>query len=118
MKAKIANIVVGKSLTCLAAAFAALATGSAWAARNWTGNIDGDFSKSGNWNGSAGRRYFKNDNLTGSKADIIYLSRNVSESSNTGLCFYDVPSCGYWRFNGQNQFTFDNLFPAAVVRTH
>ena len=87
---------------------AALATSSAWAARNWTGSTDGDFSNSGNWNGSTGRRYFKNGNLTENKTDIIYLSRNVSESSHTGLCFYDVPDRGYWRFNGQNQYTFDN----------
>ena len=79
-----------------------------WAARNWTGNKDSNWATSGNWNGTSGRRYFKKGNLTGNKRDFIYLSANVTETSNTGLCFYDVPDRGYWRFQGQNQYTFDN----------
>ena len=80
----------------------------AQAAKNWTGNKSGDFSNSGNWNGSSGRRYFRNSNLTGNKSDLIYLSKDVSETTNTGLCFYNVPERGYWRFHGQNKYTFDN----------
>ena len=94
--------------TCLAAVFAFGAATTAEAARNWTGNKDSNWATSGNWNGTSGRRYFKKGNLTGSKRDFIYLSADVTETSNTGLCFYDVPDRGYWRFQGQNQYTFDN----------
>ena len=97
---------------CLAAVLSfTLAFGAATtaeAARNWTGKESGDWATSGNWKGTSGRRYFKNGNLTGNKRDLIYLSANVTETSNTGLCFYDVPDRGYWRFQGQNQYTFDN----------
>ena len=86
----------------------AMVPSQSWAARNWTGNKDSNWATSGNWNGTSGRRYFKKGNLTGSKRDFIYLSANVTEVSNTGLCFYDVPDRGYWRFQGQNQYTFDN----------
>ena len=41
-----------------------------------------------------------------------YLSANVTETSNTGLCFYDVPDRGYWRFQGQHHYTFDNSSPS------
>ncbi len=87
----------------------ALAVPTAQAARNWTGNTSSDFSNSNNWGGNnSGRRYFKKGNLTGNKKDFIYLSKDVTETSNTGLCFYDVPDRGYWRFQGQGQYTFDN----------
>ena len=100
----------GKTASYLLVAFFALAAAqSAWAAKNWTGNTSSDFSASGNWGGNnSGRRYFKKGNLTGEKRDFIYLSKDVTESSNTGLCFYDVPDRGYWRFQGQGQYTFDN----------
>ena len=98
--------------TCLAAALALGAATTAEAARNWTGNKDSNWATSENWNGTSGRRYFKKGNLTGNKRDFIYLSANVTETSNTGLCFYDVPDRGYWRFQGQNQYTFDNSSPS------
>ena len=98
--------------TCLAAVLALGAATTAEAARNWTGNIDSNWATSGNWSDTKGRRYFKKGNLTGSKRDFIYLSANVTETSNTGLCFYDVPDRGYWRFQGQNQYTFDNSSPS------
>ena len=96
----------------LAAAIALGAATTAEAARNWTGNKDSNWATSGNWSDTKGRRYFKKGNLTGEKRDFIYLSANVTETSNTGLCFYDVPDRGYWRFQGQNQYTFDNSSPS------
>ena len=99
----------GRAVSYLLAAFFAFAAAqSAWAAKNWTGNKSSDFSNSSNWSGTTGRRYFKKGNLTGEKRDFIYLSKDVTETSNTGLCFYDVPDRGYWRFQGQGQYTFDN----------
>ena len=99
------------------AAFAlagALALGlapSAQAARNWNGSSTGNWATSGNWTGTTGRRYFKKENLSGSKVDRIFLSANVTETKNTGLCFDNVPDRGYWRLrsaNPSNIYTFDN----------
>ena len=115
MKAAVmSKILTGrKALGFLLAATLALgAATTAQAARNWTGNKDSNWATSENWNGTSGRRYFKKGNLTGSKRDFIYLSANVTETSNTGLCFYDVPDRGYWRFQGQGQYTFDNSSPS------
>ena len=81
---------------------------TAEAAKNWTGKSGGSWNGSGNWSGSSGRRYFNKNNLSGDKSDIVFLSGNVTETKNTGLCFYHVPDSGYWRFHGQNQYTFDN----------
>ena len=81
---------------------------SAWAAKNWTGNKSSDFSTSGNWSGSSGRRYFWKSNLTGECKDFIFLSKSITETSNTGLCFGDVPDSGYWRFQGLGKYTFAN----------
>ena len=106
---------------CAAAAKAAIALAvalglvqTAEAARNWTGNKSGDFSNNNNWSSTSGRRYFKKGNLTGGKSDLIYLSANVTERENTGLCFYDVPDRGYWRFHGSLNgtiYTFNNSDP-------
>ncbi len=90
----------------------AMVPSQSWAARYWTGNKDSNWATSGNWTSTSGRRYFRKGNLTGEKRDFIYLSANVTETSNTGLCFYDVPDRGYWRFQGQNQYTFDNSSPS------
>ena len=96
----------------LAGALALGLAPSAQAAKNWTGSSNGNFSTSGNWSGNnAGRRYFTKNNLAGSKVDRIYLSANVTETSNTGLCFYNVPDRGYWRFRSDHASsirTFDN----------
>ena len=111
MKAAVMSKILKRSKTLgflLAATLALGAATTAQAARNWTGNKDSNWATSGNWNGTSGRRYFKKGNLTGNKRDFIYLSANVTETSNTGLCFYDVPDRGYWRFQGQGQYTFDN----------
>ena len=74
MKNIIANIVRGKSLTYLAAAFAALATGSAWAADN-------------NWTGAAGDNLFKTDGnwSTGSRpaSDTLYFDSNNFDANFT-----------------------------------
>ena len=78
------------------------------AAQVWTGNSGGNWATSGNWNGTTGRRYIRKSGLSGDKSDIIYLSANVTETSHTGLCFSYVPDSGYWRFHGQNKYTFDN----------
>ena len=69
--------------TCLAAVLALGAATTAEAARNWTGNKDSNWATSGNWSDTKGRRYFKKGNLTGEKRDFIYLSANVTETSNT-----------------------------------
>jgi len=92
----------------LAATLALGAATTAQAARNWTGNENSNWATSGNWNGTSGRRYFIKNQLTGDKNDLIYLSANVTETKNTGLCFAAVPDRGYWRFQGQGQYTFDN----------
>ena len=96
----------------LAGALALAFVPSAQAAKNWTGSSNGNFSTSGNWGGNnSGRRYFTKNNLAGSKVDRIYLSANVTETSNTGLCFYNVPDRGYWRFRSDHASsirTFDN----------
>ena len=100
--------------TSLCAALAAviciaMTPSQSWAARYWTGDSNGNFSTSGNWGGNnSGRRYFMKNQLTGYKSDLIYLSANVTETKNTGLCFAAVPDRGYWRFQGQGQYTFDN----------
>ncbi len=111
MKAAVMSKILKRRKTLgflLAATLALGAATTAQAARNWTGNENSNWATSGNWNGTSGRRYFKKGNLTGSKRDFIYLSADVTETSNTGLCFYDVPDRGYWRFQGQGQYTFDN----------
>ena len=111
MKAAVMSKILKRRKTLgflLAATLALGAATTAQAARNWTGNENSNWATSGNWNGTSGRRYFKKGNLTGSKRDFIYLSADVTETSNTGLCFYDVPYRGYWRFQGQGQYTFDN----------
>ncbi len=100
----------GRSLAAFLAAvlvFGAVTT--VQAAQVWTGNSGGNWATSGNWSGNnSGRRYIRKGGLTGDKSDIIYLSANVTETSNTGLCFSYVPDSGYWRFHGQNKYTFDN----------
>ena len=74
VKNLIANIVRGKSLTYFAAAFAALATGSAWAADN-------------NWTGAAGDNLFKTDGnwSTGSRpaSDTLYFDSNNFDANFT-----------------------------------
>ena len=89
----------------------AMAPAPSWAAKYWTGNTSGNWQTSGNWNGTSGRRYFMKGQLKGNKSDLIYLSANVTESSNTGLCFAEVPNRGYWRLHGTvdgTTYTFDN----------
>lgn len=92
--------------TCLAAAFALGAATTAEAARYWTGNTSSKWSESKNWSGSTGRRYFFNNQLTGEKRDYAYLAGDVTES--IGVCFGNVPSSGWWRFQGQGQYSYNN----------
>ncbi len=114
MKTKTGKILMGgKTVVSLLAVVLALgAATTAEAAKNWTGSSSGNFSTSGNWGGNnSGRRYFKKENLSGNKIDRIYLSANVTETSNTGLCFDNVPDRGYWRLRSStpsNIYTFDN----------
>ena len=100
----------GRSLDAfLAAVLVFGAATTAQAAQVWTGNSGGNWATSGNWSGNnSGRRYFRKSGLSGDNSDIIYLSANVTETSHTGLCFSSVPDSGYWRFHGQNKYTFDN----------
>lgn len=91
------------------ALFAFAAAQPARAAQTWSGNTDSNFSNSANWSGNgSGRRYIRTSTLTGNKLDLIYLTKNVTEKTNTGLCFQHFPERGYWRFQGQNQYAFDN----------
>ena len=98
-------------------ALLALALGvatTAEAARNWTGAESGKFQTSGNWGSeTSGRRYFKNGNLDGYKITRIYLSGDVTESSNSGLCFDTPPTSSptYWRFRSETKdtiYTYNN----------
>ncbi|MBO7683329.1 MAG: hypothetical protein J6T51_01210 [Kiritimatiellae bacterium] len=101
----------GTMFAAIAALCVALAPTPSWAAKYWTGNTSGNWQTSGNWNGTSGRRYFMKGQLKGNKSDLIYLSANVTESSNTGLCFAEVPNRGYWRLHGTvdgTTYTFDN----------
>lgn len=100
-----------KAAVALAVALFAVTT--AEAARNWTGKESGKFQTSGNWSDTKGRRYFKDGNLTGYLITRIYLSGNVTESSNSGLCFDTPPTSSptYWRFRSETKdtiYTYDN----------
>ena len=84
---------------------------SAQAARYWTGNSSSQFTASGNWDGTTGRRYFYANKLKGSARQWMWLGEDVTESSNSGLCFATVPSSGYWHFrsNAKNSIhTYNN----------
>ena len=105
---KTSKIQGGKIAAFLAAVLVFGAATTVQAAQVWTGNSGGNWATSGNWNGTTGRRYIRKSGLSGDKSDIIYLSANVTETSHTGLCFSYVPDSGYWRFHGQNKYTFDN----------
>ena len=75
VKNTIAHIVGGKTLTYLTAAFAALATSSAWASMVWTGEgADEYYGTSGNTpGGPAGRGFFFVDGIT----DLNGVVRNA-----------------------------------------